>query len=149
MRTGRQRLGDWGEQIVAKSCHCPSCKKNKTLKLLPTNFKCADIICDFCGYLTQVKTAKVADIESIPKYVLGGAWGTQKERMEAAIYFSLYLVLTTNDQKKYSIYYLSKDLQEKGMFAPRKPLSDTAKRAGWQGFRIELAEMSDRFVRLL
>ena len=149
LRTGKQQLGDWGEEVVAKTCHCPSCKKSKTLKLLPANFKCADIICDFCGYLTQVKTAKVTDVESIPKYVLGGAWGPQKARMEAAIYFSLYLVLTTDDRTQHSIFFLSKDLQEESMFAPRKALSSSAKRAGWQGFRIELAEMADRFVRLL
>ncbi|WP_404830289.1 DpnI domain-containing protein [Sedimentimonas flavescens] len=83
MRTSRQDLGDWGEERVAKSCSCPNCKRNNTLKLLPPNFKCADIICDFCGYLTQVKTSKVSDISRLPKSLLGGAWAPQRERMES------------------------------------------------------------------
>ncbi|MBW8640407.1 DpnI domain-containing protein [Hoeflea sp. WL0058] len=149
MRTGRQQLGDWGEKVVAKTCLCPNCKKHNTLKLLPANFKCADLICDFCGYLTQVKTAKVKDVNRIPKYVLGGAWGPQKDRMQAAIYFSMYLVLTTEERTEYSILFLSRDLQNERMFVPREPLSPNAKRAGWQGFRINLAEMADRFVRLV
>lgn len=60
---------------------------------LPNNFKCADVICDFCGYLAQVKTARVRNVDSIPNTVLGAAWGPQKERMASAIYFPLFLVL--------------------------------------------------------
>jgi type II restriction enzyme len=65
MRTHKQ-LGDWGEQMVVKSCACPQCKRTKTLKRLPTNFKCADLICDFCGYLAQVKSRKTKDVEQLP-----------------------------------------------------------------------------------
>ena len=34
---------------MVKSCSCPRCKRSDTLVRLPPNFKCADIICDFCG----------------------------------------------------------------------------------------------------
>ena len=60
--------------------------------------------------------------------VLGAAWGPQKERMDAGIYFPLYVVLKS--EKKYSVFYLSSDLQTEEMFIKRKPLSSTAKRAG-------------------
>jgi type II restriction enzyme len=63
------------------------CKRSRTLKRLPNNFKCADVICDFCGYLGQVKAMTVNDVEEIPTTVLGTARGPQKERMAAAIYF--------------------------------------------------------------
>lgn len=149
LRTSRQQMGDWGEILVAKTCSCPNCKRSGTHKLLPSNFKCADVICDFCGYLTQVKTAKVRNIDEIPGYVLGGAWGPQKERMSSAIFFSLYLVLATENRKTYSIFYLSRDLQEEQMFVARKPLSDKARRAGWQGFKMDFEEMTERFVRLM
>src|SRR5688500_9970616 len=59
MATARQVLGRFGETIVAKECACPKCKRSQTLKRLPNNFKCADLICDFCGYLAQVKAATV------------------------------------------------------------------------------------------
>lgn len=90
MATVGQQLGAWGEQLVAKVCDCPQCKRRKTLKRLPPNFKCADLICDFCGYLAQVKSTSVAAVSPLPKQVLGAAWRPQKERMDAAIYFPLF-----------------------------------------------------------
>ena len=53
MATARQELGTFGEKHVAQQCACPKCKRSKTLVLLPPNFKCADLICDFCGYLIK------------------------------------------------------------------------------------------------
>ena len=76
MPTENQSLGEFGEQQVVKNCRCPSCKRERTLVRLPKNFKCADLICDFCGYLAQVKTASKADISVVPKQVLGSSVGT-------------------------------------------------------------------------
>ena len=148
MPSDKKALGDWGERQVASNCACPKCKRSKTMKLLPTNFKCADLVCDFCGYLAQVKTAQVADVNVMPKQLLGAAWGPQRERMEAAIFFPLFVVLKADTQKSWAIYFLSADLQTNEMFEPRRPLSETAKRAGWQGFLIRCDMVRDRFVRL-
>jgi hypothetical protein len=146
--TSRQNLGDWGENLIAKNCGCPSCKRLKTLKKLPPNFKCADLICDFCGYLAQVKTATAKDPRVLPRQILGAAWGPQKERMDSGIYFPLYVVLTEKDQRNWQIYYLSPDLQPPEMFLPRKPLSENARRAGWQGYLIDSDLVRERFVKL-
>ena len=70
MTTAKQKLGDFGEEFVRKNFDCPKCKRKKTLKRLPPNFKCADIICDFCGYLAQVKTKTVSDINKFPSKIL-------------------------------------------------------------------------------
>ena len=57
MATDNQKLGTSGEDFVRKMIKCPKCKRDeKTLRALTVNFWCADLICDFCGYLTQVKT---------------------------------------------------------------------------------------------
>jgi type II restriction enzyme len=104
----------------------------KSLKRLPTNFKCADVICDFCGYLAQVKTRTTKQIDVLPNSVPGAAWRVQKERMSAGIYFPLYLVQT--DGRGVCIFYLAADLQQPSMFRKRRPLSERAKRKGWQGF---------------
>jgi hypothetical protein len=111
------------------------------MRTLPPNFKCADVICDFCGYLAQVKTKswKGALPESCPTTILGAAWGPQKERMEAGVYFSLFIVLE-NEMGVMCIYFLPRDLQTQEMFVPRKPLSENAKRVGWQGFSIDLSK---------
>ncbi len=136
MTTTKQALGEFGEIQVAKSCSCPKCKRDKTLKRLPPNFKCADLVCDFCGYLAQVKSKSVSDISVLPKQVLGAAWGPQAERMQSGIYFPLFLVLKSKIE--HSIYYLSADLQPPELFVARKPLSSSARRAGWQGYYYDL-----------
>jgi hypothetical protein len=145
--TSRQSSGYFGEERVVKDCKCPKCKRPKTLRRLPANFKCADVICDFCGYLAQVKTCTTKNIDSIPKTIPGAAWGPQKERMDAAIYFPLFLVLVA-PVHTYSIFYLSADLQRPDMFCARLPLSPQAHRAGWQGVLCKLESVRDSFVRV-
>ncbi|MFB9297139.1 DpnI domain-containing protein [Kibdelosporangium philippinense] len=148
-RTAKQSLGDRGEQLVAKRVRCPGCKPSeRTLRVLPSNFKCADIICDFCGYLAQVKTKSVKGPlpSDCPTILPGSAWGPQQERMVAGIYFSLFIVLE-NDDGAMRIFFLPRDLQSSGMFVPRRPLSATAKRAGWQGFMIDVSKALGRPVR--
>jgi hypothetical protein len=132
MATQKQLLGQRGEVIVTKKCICPRCKRKRTLRRLPVNFKCADIICDFCGYLAQVKASTVVDVSKLPRTCLGAAWSVQKERMRSGIYFPLFLVQVSG--RKVAIYYLSADMQRPELFVKRAPLSNTAKRAGWQGF---------------
>jgi len=148
MATSKQLLGNWGEKLVAGSCDCPKCKRPKTLKQLPTNFKCADLICDFCGFLGQVKSMTVPDASRLPRQILGAAWSPQKERMDSGIYFPLFLVLKAPTE--HAIYYLPTDFQSPALFSARNPLSSTARRAGWQGFMYVLAAVPDgAFVRLV
>jgi hypothetical protein len=82
----------------------------------------------------------------LPAFVLGAAWAPQLARMEAGIYTPLYLVLLVGGE--HAIYYLSGDLQDERMFIVRNPLSSTAKKAGWQGFRYDVRAVADRFVRI-
>ena len=150
MSTVRQALGAFGEECVVKDCRCPRCKRARTLVRLPNNFKCADVICDFCGFLGQVKASAARNVEIIPKAILGAAWGPQRERMEAGIYFPLFLVLVADlAANRYSIFYLPADLQVPEMFKARHPLSENARRKGWQGFMYDLDPIRNRFVRLV
>jgi hypothetical protein len=48
--------------------------------------------------------------ELIPASVLGAAWGPQKDRMAAAIYFPLFLVLVAGS--KHAIYDLPRRSSE-------------------------------------
>jgi hypothetical protein len=136
-RTARQRLGDFGEaQVVTLACR--RCKREKTLRRLPPNFKCADVICDFCGYLAQVKTTARENVDALPKTLMGAAWVPQAERMDAGIYFPLFIVLVSADRRRRSIWYLPADLQTIEMFQKRNPLATTARRAGWTGYQLRL-----------
>ena len=105
------------------------------------------MICDFCGFLAQVKATTVRDVDVLPDAVLGAAWGPQLERLDAEIYYALFVVLVDKKQA-YRIYYLAADKQPKEMFKPRTPLSAKARRAGWQGFVYDVASVRDSFVCL-
>ncbi len=142
MATLKQELGAWGETLVAKTFACPRCKTYRSLRRLPPNFRCADIICDFCGYLAQVKTITVEDVSKVPGKVLGAAWGPQQKRMKAGIYFPLFIVLRSKTKK--AVFYLATEFQMPIIFKKRKPLSSAARRAGWQGFMYDMARLDKR-----
>ncbi|UCH37738.1 MAG: hypothetical protein JSV76_00730 [Candidatus Bathyarchaeota archaeon] len=144
--TRYQRLGELGEKAVAKLCDCPECEEGN-LKILPRNFKCADIICDFCGFLAQVKTKRVKKTAEQINMLLGAAWKPFKHRLDANIFFPLFVVSVFND-KPVKIQFIDKKSQKKNidMFIPRKPLSKTARRAGWQGFKYDLTKIQDKIV---
>ena len=95
-----------------------------------------------------MKSATVASVEKIPRHILGAAWQPQLERMQAGIYFPLFLVLASSQKSAYAIYYLSADLQRPEMFKARKPLAATARRAGWTGFVYDLSSVRSALVRL-
>jgi len=137
VRTKRQALGDFGERLVL-AITCPRCKRGKTLRRLPANFSSVDVICTFCGFLAQVKSVEKSNVDELPKYLLGGSWGPQREHIEAGIYFSIFIVVVTPNRKSSAVYYLPADLQSRTMFVPRTPLSSKAKSPGWQGFVIRL-----------
>ena len=96
--------------------------------------------------MAQVKTKNTKNIDIVPKKILGAAWAPQHERMQAGIYFPLFLVL--KNAKEFSIFYLPADLQTEDIFVKRKPLSENAKRAGWQGFYYD-GHLVSRFITRL
>jgi type II restriction enzyme len=146
--TRYQETGTKGEQAVKKYCLCPECSKGN-LRLLRPNFKCADVICDFCGFLAQVKARNIKRRGQKITRLLGAAWKPQKERMEAGIIFPLFIVDILKD-RPIEIHYLDRNSQENidGLYLPRKPLSRTARRAGWQGFYYDLSKVQDKIVTI-
>lgn len=143
-RTKRQLQGDLGQKVVCQHCLCPKCKRGK-LKQLIGNFKCADVICDFCGFLAQLKTPTIKSPTEKITTILGGAWTVQKEKIKAGILHPLYIVRILNG-KPLRIDYISADFLKPEMFVPRKPLSETARRAGWQGFYYDLTKLDSNVI---
>ena len=121
-----QETGNQGEQAVKKNCLCPKCNEGK-LKILPPNFKCADVICDFCGFLAQVKARNVKKRKQKIERLLGAAWGPQKKRLGSGIVFPLFIV-DILDRRPIEIHYLDRESQEnvEGLYIPRNKLSKTA-----------------------
>ncbi len=133
-----------GQRAVCKYCICPKCKKGR-LKQLIGGFKCADVICDFCGFVAQVKAPAVRTASDRVLTILGGAWKVQEEKLNAGIYHPLYIVKIVNG-KPVAIDYIAADFLRPEMYVARKALSAKARRAGWQGFIYDLRKLDDHVV---
>lgn len=140
--TARQELGERGERAVHDHVPCPRCRRSRHLSRLPPNFQCADVICKFCGFLAQVKAVTLQSSE-LPDKIMGAAWGPQHEQIMAGIFHSLYIVGFTQTGKLVRIDYVPGHVLQAApnVFEPRKPLSSSARRAGWQGFMYDLTKL--------
>jgi type II restriction enzyme len=69
--------------------------------------------------------------------------GPQHEQIIAGIYHGLFLVGFSADGQLVRIDYVPAHILQTtpDVFQPRKPLSDTARRAGWQGFVYNLDKL--------
>lgn len=143
MPTDRQDLGRRGEKAVCDHVVCPRCNRARQLRALPQNFECVDVICKFCGFLAQVKATTVeAGTSTRPDRILGAAWQPQHQRIINGIFHALYIV-SFSGRTLIRIDYIPAHILEAhpSVFKPRKALSETAKRAGWQGFMYDLSEV--------
>ena len=52
------------------------------------------------------------------------------------------------NEKKLSIFYLAAELKHEKMFVQRRPVKETARRAGWQDYLLNGDEISSKVVRL-
>lgn len=145
--TKKQRLGQTAEAIVASTCSCPKCKHASTLRRPLPNLKCADVICDFCGYLAPVKAVTTSRIDLPPDTILGAARRPQKARLDSGIYFPVFVVLM-GSTRHYSDFFLPADLHSADMFVPRSPLSPTDRWAGWQGVLYNLRWKTQQLIKL-
>lgn len=139
MTTNKQKLGDFGEQTVVETCTCPACNQQGTYGLLPKNQKLVDVVCSNCGAVAQVKAKRVKNLTRCPKTVLGAAWGPQRKQLEEGIFNTLFVVLV-NEVQEFAVYCLPAEDQTAEMYRPRKPLSQNARRAGWQGFVYDMTQ---------
>jgi hypothetical protein len=116
------------------------------LKQLIGSFKCADVICDFCGSVAQVKATRVKSPDARLQRIPGAAWGVQEEKIKAGIYHPLYIVKVVK-WKPVAIEYISADFLTPKMYVPRKaPLKPTAHRAGWVGFDYDLRQLDEHVI---
>jgi hypothetical protein len=112
-----QRHGRLAEKAVTRHCACPRCKKPfARLRSLRKGFRCADVICDFCGYLAQVKGISQKGKTTT---VRGSGWKAQEKRLDAGIYFPIFIV-KLQDERPVSIHYIPADFLRREFFVKGK-----------------------------
>ena len=126
-------VGEAAEDCII-TMHCPICS-NKSLVKYKQNEKSKDVKCENCNCQIQIKATKNTKKEHTTLTLLGAEYKTTCSSIkENKVHYIVLLYSVVED-----IYTVNKlffidcvDINETCVI-PRKPLSSTAKRAGWQG----------------
>lgn len=125
------------ENWVNNNIYCPSCG-NPKLANFKNNNPVGDFFCDICKSEYELKSKK----DSFAQKIVDGAYTSMIRRINADnnphFFFLNYSVKELKVQNFLVIpkHYFIEDIIEK-----RKPLSDTARRAGWVGCNIVLKDI--------
>ena len=129
-----QKIRILTEDWVARSIFCPNCGE-QDIEKYGNNKPVADFYCDKCPEDYELKSKR----DSIGSKIVDGAYGTMIERLEESHNQNFFLLnynqldLTVND-----FFVIPKHFFIPKIIEERKPLSPTARRAGWIGCNILL-----------
>jgi len=131
-KSASQKIRVLTESWVDDSVYCPNCGRTKIDKY-PNNRPVADFHCSQCNEEYELKSKK----DSIGSKILDGAYSTMIERLKSSNNPNFFLL--NYDPSNFSINDFC--VIPKHFFVPeiiekRKPLVQTARRAGWVGCNI-------------
>ena len=127
----------WTERWVREWAYCPNCGSSK-INPFPNNSPVADFYCASCADEYELKSQKAR----FGNKVLDGAFRTKCERLLASNNPNLFLL--NYDLNKLSVtnfLVVPKHFFVRDIIEERKPLAETARRAGWIGSNILLNEI--------
>ena len=135
--SGSQSARVWTERWVKDWIYCPNCG-NPKIDQFTANRPVADFICSSCSEEFELKSQKTA----FGKKVVDGAYRTMCERLVASNNPNL-LLLNYNlaNLSVKNAFIVPKHFFVMEIIEERKPLSSTARRAGWIGCNILLSEV--------
>lgn len=135
--SGSQKARAWTERWVRNEVYCPSCG-GPSINQFEANRPVADFVCSTCSEEFELKSQK----GKFGIKVLDGAYRTMCERLVASNNPNLLLLnydlptLTVSN-----LFVVPKHFFVREIIEERKPLSPTARRAGWIGCNILLSEV--------
>lgn len=128
------------EDWVNQNAYCPNCS-HPYLNSFENNKPVADFYCCNCSEQFELKSKSGMKLSN---KIIDGAYNTMIERIQSDS--NPHFFFLTYDKQKYSVnnfliipkYYFTSNIIEK-----RKPLSPRARRAGWVGCNINLAQVPE------
>jgi type II restriction enzyme len=132
-RNTSQKIRVLSEGWVDNEVFCPAC--GRSIKQYENNKPVADFFCPNCNEDYELKSKK----DSIGSKVIDGAYKTMLQRLQSNTNPNLFLLNYTHKRFEVNNFLVI----PKHFFIPqiiekRKPLSKTARRAGWVGCNISL-----------
>ncbi len=130
--SGAQKARVWTEGWVLSQMYCPSCGE-KPLNDYINNQPVADFYCGLCREDFELKSTKT----KFGKKVNDGAYDTMMARLRSDSVPSLMLLrYTAGDKMVRDLSVIPKQFFVTDLIERRKPLAETARRAGWVGCNI-------------
>ncbi len=130
-KNSAQKIRIMSEHWVGKNIFCPCCG-NARLTAQPNNAPVADFQCNNCGEIFELKSKK----GNISKKIPDGAYDTMINRVTSSTNPHLFVLSYSNDLSVQSLSVIPKFFFTPQVIEKRKPLVETARRAGWTGCNI-------------
>jgi type II restriction enzyme len=138
--SGSQQARVWTERWVADWMFCPNCGAAR-LSQFPANSPVADFFCANCHDQFEVKAKNG---KSFGRSVADGAYDTKIARLTSKTNPNLLLIgYDRSAQAVHSACLVPKHFFVPDIIQKRKPLAETARRAGWVGSNILLSLVPD------
>lgn len=124
------------EHWICQNMFCPCCGNPHILKL-ENNMPVADMKCDNCGEIFELKSKN----GKIGKKINDGAYSTMIERITSTTNHELFIMQYSSTYNVINLTLIPKFFLVPEIIEKRKALSDNARRAGWVGCNILYSEI--------
>lgn len=124
------------EDWVAKQSYCPNCSA-QPLAEFDNNKPVADFYCNNCSEQFELKSKKA----KLSQIINDGAYDTMIERINSEDNPSFFFLTYSAQFMVNNFLIIPKQFFKPDIIIKRKPLSATAKRAGWVGCNIDLRKV--------
>ncbi|MDF7820074.1 DpnI domain-containing protein [Runella sp. MFBS21] len=126
------------EHWVYKNSFCPNCG-NHYLNKFENNRPVADFYCDKCQEEFELKSKKGI----LSNKINDGAYSTMIERINSANNPNFFFLTYSKQWSVNDFMMIPKHFFTPDIIIQRKPLSMTARRAGWVGCNIDISRVPD------
>ncbi len=131
-----QKIRVMSESWVGDNLYCPCCG-NPHITHQTNNRPVGDFMCDGCGEEFELKS-KGGDFG---KRIADGAYSTMIERISSLSNPHLFVLNYSRDLSVQDTFFIPKFFFVPDIIEKRKPLADTARRAGWIGCNILIGDI--------
>ena len=135
-KSNSQKIRVMSESWIAKNMYCPCCG-NPHINKLNNNSPVADMQCDSCGEIFEVKTKE----GSFGNKINDGAYKTMIERITSDSNPDLFAMSYDSEYYIKNLILIPNFFFILQIIEKRKPLAPTARRAGWTGCNILFSEI--------
>lgn len=131
-----QKIRVMSERWVENNVFCPCCGNPHIIKL-DNNSPVADFQCNYCGEIFELKSKN----GKIDNKIADGAYSTMIERITSTTNPDLFILRYSKHLEVLDMTVIPKFFFVPQIIERRKPLAETARRAGWVGCNILLSEI--------